>query len=187
MRFAILGPVEVSTHERRLDLGGRRQLALLAYLVLHANRAVSSDSLIDGVWETAGAGAEKRLQMAIARLRKELESTEDGERRLRTVGGGYLLTVAPGELDADVFRARMREGRATLDAGDPARASELRGEALSLWRGPPLAEVSFAEFAHADIRQLQELRLDAIESRVDAGYRVTRACALAPSRQPAAP
>ena len=174
MRFAILGPVEVWAQERRLDLGGRRQLALLAYLLLKANGAVSSDSLIDGVWESAGAGAEKRLQMAVARLRKELEAPEDGERRLRTVGGGYLLAVAPGELDADVLRAGVREGRAALDAGDPARASELLGQALGLWRGPPLAEVSFVEFAQAEIRQLEELRLEAIESRVEADLALGR-------------
>jgi DNA-binding SARP family transcriptional activator len=80
VRFAILGPVEVWAAERRVDLGGRRQLALLAFLVLHANRAVSSDALIDAVWETAGAGAQKRLQMAIARLRKELEDGAYGMR-----------------------------------------------------------------------------------------------------------
>jgi predicted ATPase/DNA-binding SARP family transcriptional activator len=168
LRFAILGPVEVWAHERRLDLGGRRQFALLAFLVLHANRAVSSDSLIDGVWESAGPGAEKRLQMAVARLRKVLEEADGGERRLRTVGGGYLLVVAPGELDADVFRAGVRGGRSALAEGDAARASELLGRALSLWRGPPLAEVSFAEFAQADIRELEELRLEAVESRVEA-------------------
>ena len=174
MRFAILGPVEVWAQERRLDLGGRRQLAVLAYLLLRANRAVSSDSLIDAVWETAGAGAEKRLQMAIARLRKELATAEGGERRLRTVGGGYLLPVESGELDADVFRAGVREGRAALDAGDPARASGLLGQALGLWRGPSLAEVSFVEFAQADIRQLEELRLEALESRADADLALGR-------------
>jgi SARP family transcriptional regulator, regulator of embCAB operon len=136
LRFAILGPVEVWAHERRLDLGGRRQLALLAFLVLHANRAVSTDSLIDGVWETAGTGAEKRLQMAVARLRKVLETGEGGERRLRTVGGGYLLSVAPGELDADVFKAGVHEGRETLLAGDPARASDILANALRLWARP---------------------------------------------------
>lgn len=174
LRFGILGPVEVWAQERRLDLGGRRQLALLAFLVLHANRAVSSDSLIEGVWESAGVGWEKRLQMAVARLRKVLEAGEGGERRLRTVGGGYLLWVVSGELDADVFRAGVTEGRAALDAGDAAGASVLLGEVLGLWRGPPLAEVSFAEFAQADIRQLEELRLEAIESRVEADLALGR-------------
>ena len=169
-----MGPIEVWALERRVDLGGRRQLALLAFLLLHANRAVSSDSLIDGVWETAGTGAEKRLQMAIARLRKEFESAEDGKRRLRTVGGGYLLSVAPGELDADAFRAAVRAGREALDAGDPGRASQLLGEGLGLWRGPPLAEVSFAEFAQSDIRELEELRLEGIESRVEADLQLGR-------------
>ena len=143
--------------------------------MLHANRAASSDSLIDGVWETAGAGAEKRLQMAVARLRKELEAP-----RMVSVGCGRWAAGAIcwrsrlGELDADVFRAGVREGRAALDAGDPARASELLGDALGLWRGPPLAEVSFVEFAQAEIRQLEELRLEALESRVEADLQLGR-------------
>lgn len=174
MRFSILGPVEVWAQERRVDLGGSRQLTLLTLLVLHANRAVSNDSLIDGVWGSAGAGAEKRLQMAITRLRKQLEEAENGERRLRTVGAGYLLAIAHAELDADMFGVGVRDGRAALDEGDPARASELLGDALSLWRGPPLAEVSFAEFAQAEIRRLEELRLEAIESRIEAGLQLGR-------------
>ena len=169
MRFSILGSVEVWAGDRRLVLGGPRQLGLLSFLLLHRNRAVSRDSLMDALWgEDAGIG-DKRLQMAIARLRKELEPPGGGgERRLRTVIGGYLLAVEPGELDADVFADLVRDGRAALQAGDPARASELLVEALALWRGPPLAEVSFAEFAQAEIRQLEELRLQALESRFDA-------------------
>ena len=169
MRFAILGSVEVWAGDRRLALGGPRQLGLLSFLLLHRNRAVSRDSLMDALWgEDAGIG-DKRLQMAIARLRKELEPPGGGgERRLRTVSGGYLLAVDSGELDAEVFAAGVRDGRAALEAGDPGLASRLLGEALALWRGPPLAEVSFAEFAQAEIRQLEELRLQALESRFDA-------------------
>lgn len=110
MRFAILGPVQVWAHERRLALGGPRQVALLAYLVLHPNRAVSSDSLVDALWNGVVSGGDKRVQMAIARLRKALEpDTEHAKQRVRTVSGGYLLTVEPGELDADEFRAGVQE------------------------------------------------------------------------------
>src|SRR3954453_2222344 len=113
VRFGILGPVELSDGERRLSVGGPRQLRLLAFLVLHANRAVSNDRLIDALWgEQDPAGATKRLQVAIARLRKALGANAVGsDAGLRTVSGGYLLAVGPGELDADEFRAGAEDGR----------------------------------------------------------------------------
>lgn len=169
MRFAILGPVQVWAQERQLKLGGPQQVALLAFLLLHANRAVSSDALIDALWDGTVSGADKRVQMAIARFRKTLDAgAERAGQRVRTVSGGYLLAVDPGELDADEFRAGVQAGRAALDAGDPASASRLLGDALALWRGPALAEVAFADFAQHDIRQLDELRLGALESRIEA-------------------
>ena len=121
--FRILGPVEVWADERRLALGGPRQLALLAVLLLRANCAVSSDTLIDAVWGSARSGADNRLQMAIARLRRALEPLDvNGGRMLQTVGGGYLLSVAADQLDAELFQMRIQAGRGALDAGDPARA-----------------------------------------------------------------
>jgi len=94
----------------------------------------------------------------------------DGDRGavLRSVGGGYLLAVAPDQLDAELFGAGVRDGRAALDAGDPARATALLREALELWGGPALAEVAFEDFAQAEIRRLEELRLVALEMRIDA-------------------
>jgi predicted ATPase/DNA-binding SARP family transcriptional activator len=169
MNIRILGPVEVWAQQHRLDLGGRRQLAVFAFLVLHSNRAVSRDALIEAVWGSQRSSSDNRLSMAVARLRKALEPLDSGgEPRLRTVSGGYMLSLAPGELDAWVFAERVREGRGALGAGDPARASELLGAALGLWGGPPLAEVAFEDFAQAEIRRLEELRLEAIEVRVEA-------------------
>ena len=167
--FRVLGPVEAWTDERRLVLGGPQQVKLLAFLLLNANRAVSADAVFDAVWGADRDGAAKRLQMGVVRLRKSLAPL-DGQNgpRLRTVSGGYLLSVAPGEMDADVFAERVQEGRGALDAGDAARAREVLSAALQLWRGPPLAEVAFADFAQAEIRRLEELRLEALESRVDA-------------------
>jgi predicted ATPase/DNA-binding SARP family transcriptional activator/Tfp pilus assembly protein PilF len=167
--FRVLGPVEAWTDERRLVLGGPRQVALLAFLLLHANRAVSADALIDAVWGSERDGAAKRLQMGVLRLRRSLAALDDQDgSRLRTVSGGYLLSVRPGELDAEVFAERVREGRRVLEEDDPARASGLLGESLGLWRGPPLAEVAFEDFAQAEIRRLEELRLVALETRIDA-------------------
>ena len=165
----ILGPVEVWHGEQRLALGGPRQLALFAFLVLHANRAVSRDALIDALWGPARTDADNRLQMAVARLRKSLEPVNgDGGARLQTVKGGYLLTVAPGELDADTFHAAVHAGARALEARAPEQATRLLTEALDLWRGPPLAEVAFDDFAQPEIRRLEELRIRALECRVDA-------------------
>jgi DNA-binding SARP family transcriptional activator len=167
--FRVLGPVEAWSDERRLVLGGPQQVKLLAFMLLNANRAVSADAVIDAVWGADRDGAAKRLQMGVLRLRKALAplDVQNGS-RLRTVSRGYLLSVAPGEMDADTFAKRVEEGRGALDAGDAARARELLSGALELWRGPPLAEVAFEDFAQAEIRRLEELRLEALESRVDA-------------------
>jgi class 3 adenylate cyclase len=152
---------------------------LLAFLLLHANRAVSSDSLTDAVWGEARVGAGNRLQMAIARLRKALEPlNDDGEPRLRTVGGGYLLSVGPGELDADVFGAGVQDGQRALAAGNAAGAVETLERALGLWRGPPLAEVAFEDYALSETRRLEELRLVAIETRIDAQLALGRQAGL---------
>jgi predicted ATPase/DNA-binding SARP family transcriptional activator len=152
-----------------VPLAGSRQLKLFAFLLLNANRAVSADALIDAVWGAERNGAVKRLQMAIARLRKALAplDNEDGS-ILRTVSGGYLLAVGGGELDSEVFAERVEDARRVLEHDDPARASRLLTEALDLWRGPPLADVAFEEFAQADIRRLKEQRLVALETRIEA-------------------
>jgi DNA-binding SARP family transcriptional activator len=165
----ILGPVEVWQGDHRLALGGPRQLALFAFLILHPNRAVSRDALIDALWGPARSDADNRLQMAIARLRKALEPINgDARARLQTVKGGYLLTVAPGELDADAFHAAVHAGSRALDAGAPEQASKLLADALELWRGPPLAEVAFEDYAQSEIRRLEELRIRALECWIDA-------------------
>ena len=173
--FRVLGPVEAWSDESRLMLGGRQQVKLLAFLLLSANRALSADAAIDAVWGSEREGAIKRLQMGVLRLRRSLSPLdgEDGS-RVRTVSGGYLFSVGPGELDAEVFAERVRDGRHALEGGDPARASELLAEALGLWRGPPLAEVAFEDFAQAEIRRLEELRLVALETRIDADLELGR-------------
>ena len=107
--------------------------------------------------------------MAVARLRTALEPLNPGgDSVLRTVGGGYLLKVEEGQLDAVVFEARIRESRLALDRGHPARATELLQSALTLWVDPPLAEVTYESFADGEIRRLQELRLSALEAGFDA-------------------
>jgi class 3 adenylate cyclase/tetratricopeptide (TPR) repeat protein len=141
----------------------------LAFLLLHADEAVSSETVSDAVWGPARSRSDNRLPMAIARLRRALEPlTREAEPLLRTVGGCYMLLVGPNELDAEAFRAGVQAGRGALRAGEASRAAELLVAALGLWRGPPLAEVAFEDFAQAEIRRLEELRLVAIETRIDA-------------------
>ncbi len=170
VEYGILGPVELTDGERLLRVGGPRQVALLALLLLHANRAVSSDQLIDALWDQQSpAVALKSLYVAVSRLRRTLGVGGAGmEPILRKVPGGYLLAVKAGELDAELFQTRLEDGRRALQSGDAQRARGVLRDALALWRGPALAEVAYQEFAQPEIRRLEELRLVALEAWVDA-------------------
>jgi DNA-binding SARP family transcriptional activator/WD40 repeat protein len=181
MDYRILGPLEVMDRDRPLVLGGEKQRALLAVLLLHAGEAVSADRLIDDLWgERAPPGAPKTLHAHISRLRKALDASgasvpdADGERSaassgvLRTRGHGYVLRVEPGELDLDRFQALVEAGRQALANGEPERAAEALRDGLALWRGPPLTDFAYEAFAQAPIAQLEELRLGALEDRVEA-------------------
>ena len=171
----ILGPVEVCSGEERLPLGGPRQVSALAFLVLHANRAVSSDALIDAVWGHARSRADNCLQMAISRLRRALEPLQrDGRIVLRSLRGGYMLSLQPGTLDAEIFQTRLLEARRALADGAPWLAAEAAGSALKLWRGPALADVAFEDFTQSDIRHLEELQLSALETRIAADLEIGR-------------
>jgi predicted ATPase/DNA-binding SARP family transcriptional activator len=171
IRFGILGSIEIYDRSgRAVPIDGSRQLALLAFLLLHANSAVSSDDLIAAIWgDEAPAGGLKTLHVVIARLRRILHDADAGQpAALRTTRGGYLLELAAGALDAEVFERRVEAGRRALSGGDPARAAELLREAHALWRGPALADVAYESFAQSEIRRLEELRLAASEARFEA-------------------
>ena len=161
MDFRILGPLEVETSTGLLALRGRTQRALLALLLLHPNEVVASEQLIEELWgeappETAG----KIVQNTVSQLRKLL-----GPAVLLTRTPGYLLQVEPGRLDAIRFETLVDEARR---AGDPATASAKLRDALGLWRGLALADVVYEPFAQAEIARLEDLRLTAIEDRIDA-------------------
>src|SRR3954451_23389592 len=159
MEFRLLGPLEVVEHDRPLVLGGGRQRALFAVLLLHANEVVSADRLIDGLWgQTPPATAGKIVQVYVSRLRKAL-----GKGRLVTQSPGYLLRVDRSELDL----ARFEQLVAEAGTADPRRAALKLREALALWRGPPLADVEDEPFARPEIVRLAELRWAALEQRID--------------------
>jgi DNA-binding SARP family transcriptional activator len=165
MRFGILGPFEVADDQgRQLALGGRKQRAVLAILLLHANEVVSSERLIDELWgERPPATAAKTVQVYVSNLRKAL-----GDGVLVTRGGGYVLQTGRAEVDVDRFRTLAAEGRAALQAGDPRPAAEWLRQALELWRGQPLSEFAYEPFAQSGIAELEEARLVALEDRIDA-------------------
>ncbi len=149
MDFRILGPLEVCDDEGRpVELAAGRQRTLVALLLLRANQVVSTDRLTDALWgERPPDTAAKALQGLISALRKSL-----GAERVETRAPGYLLRVGPGEVDASRFEQ--------LAPDDP-------GAALALWRGEPLADFAYADFARAEIERLDELRLACLETRID--------------------
>src|SRR5262249_1072849 len=178
LEFRILGPLEVRLNGAAVRVGGPKQRALLALLLCNANRVVSRDQLIDELLSDQPAGsAEPVLHVQISRLRKAL-ADGDPQPRVLVRPPGYLLRVEPGELDLEVFEQRVAAGRQALEQGDPGQAAVLLAEAESLWRGRPLADLEFEPFARFEIQRLHELRLLAVEDRIEAELELGRHAAL---------
>jgi DNA-binding SARP family transcriptional activator/DNA-binding beta-propeller fold protein YncE len=164
MEFRLLGPFEVLEQGREVDVGGGRQQALLALLLLRRNEVVPIDELIEQLWDGAApASARQVVQNYVLRLRKAV-----GADRVETQAGGYRLRVAPAEVDGERARLLVAEGRAALEHGDAARGERLLTDALELWRGDPLGDFRYAEFAQAEITSLEERRLEALEVLAEA-------------------
>ncbi|MGW4476333.1 BTAD domain-containing putative transcriptional regulator [Nonomuraea sp. NPDC004354] len=162
MRFEILGPIKVRDGDGQpVALGGPRVRALLVLLAVEAGRIVTHEQLIDGLYgaeppETAA----NALQSQISRLRRSL-----GKDLIEFYPAGYRLAVDPADVDAHRFELLVADGRAAVREGDPARAARVLREALELWKGAPLAD---APFAGTTATRLAELRLSAVEDRVQA-------------------
>jgi DNA-binding SARP family transcriptional activator len=170
MDFRILGPLEVLDEDRVITLGGAKQRALLALLLLHANETVASDRLIDELWgEFPPATAAKTLQAHVSRLRKALDrSSPTGRELLVTREQGYELRVDPECVDCHSFERLVSEGRRELAARRPEQAASALESALALWRGPPLAELDQAQLAQIELARLGDLRVAAEEELIDA-------------------
>jgi DNA-binding SARP family transcriptional activator/ABC-type branched-subunit amino acid transport system substrate-binding protein len=176
MDYRILGSLELFDGSEPLTLTGARQRTLLALLLLERNQVVHSERLIVALWgETAPPSAPKALQNAVVQVRRALGH---GAAALCTERGGYVLRVAPGELDADRFESLADAGRAALEAGDAAGAAERLRDALRLWRGPPLADLAYEAFAQPEIARLEEERLGTLEDRIEADLALGRHAAL---------
>jgi DNA-binding SARP family transcriptional activator len=170
MEFRILGPLEVRDEGGEVSLGGPKPRALLAVLLLHANEVVPADRLIDELWgEDSPEHAATALRVNVSRLRKALPQDV-----LTTRSPGYLIQIEADELDLHRFERLVDEGRSLLARGLPTGASERLRDALLLWRGSALADFAYESFAQAAIARLEEIRLAALELRIDADLALRR-------------
>ena len=170
MKFRILGPLEVWDEGGEVSVDGRKPRALLAVLLLHPNEVVPADRLIDELWgEDPPPTAWKTVQVYVSRLRKALQPDV-----LTTRSPGYVIRVEPDDLDLHRFERLVDEARGLRARGLPADASERLREALSLWRGPALADFTYETFAQTAIARLEEIRLAAVELRIDAELELGR-------------
>ena len=176
MEYRILGSIEVLDAGRPVQIGHGKPLSLLALLVLHANEVVTSDRIVDELWDgRAPQSAPKIVQNAVSQLRKALAGSPNGAAgSLVTRGGGYVLEVETGQRDLDRFTSLLADGRRLLADDQPAKAAAALAEALSLWRGPPLTEVAYESFAQREIARLEEIRLEVLEERIQADLALGR-------------
>ncbi|HEX6711853.1 MAG TPA: BTAD domain-containing putative transcriptional regulator [Thermoleophilaceae bacterium] len=168
MEFCILGPLEVLDDEgRRVALGGSKQRALLALLLLHRNETLGTERLIEELWgERPPAAAAKSVQVHVSRLRKALAPA--GRELIVTREYGYELVVDREWVDAERFERLMGEGGDELAVGDAETAVAAFEAALSLWRGRPLDDLAYERFAQGEIARLEQLRLAALEQLIEA-------------------
>jgi DNA-binding SARP family transcriptional activator len=170
MRFRILGPLEVWDEGVEVSLGGPKLRALLAVLLLHPNEVVPADRLIDELWgEDSPERAAAALRVHVSRLRKALPQNV-----LRFKSPGYVIRVEPDDLDLHQFERLLDEARSLRVRGRAVDASERLRQALSLWRGPALADFGYESFAQTAIARLEEIRLAAVELRIDADLALGR-------------
>lgn len=171
LRFLALGPLSVELAGAAVPLGGRLRRALLADLVLHAGELLPVDRLVEDLWgETPPDDPVNTLQVYVGQLRRLLEP----DRRSRapaqvlvSTPPGYQLVADGSSLDALDFERQVRAARAMTARGDDVRALAALHQALQLWRGPAVPEFADAPFARSRIAQLEELRLGALEDRLD--------------------
>jgi len=159
-QFRILGPLEVVDEGTAVVLGGQKQRALLAILLINAGEVVSTDRLLDELWgERPPRTAREALQNMVSQLRKVLPPSV-----LVTRAPGYKLELEDAQLDSRHFEQLVADAASR----DARSRSQLLREALAIWRGAPLAEFAFESFAQDEIRRLEELRLRVVEARIDA-------------------
>ena len=183
MEFRFLGPFDVVDDQRIVPIVGGKQRALLAILALHANEVVPVGRLIDDLWpDEPPDSALNSIQAYVSRLRKALNGngTGSGAETIVFRHGGYMLDVSAEQIDARRFARLVEDGERRIDAGDVTEAAGVLREALGLWRGPALSDFAHERFAQPEIARLEELRLKAVEDRIDADLASGRDAALVP-------
>lgn len=179
LELRLLGALEARRAGERLRVGGAKPRALLADLLLHLGRPVSVDRLVDDLWgERPPASAAHAVEVYVSQLRNALDPERAGLIAGRPVG--YALVIDPERVDAYRFERLLDEGRAALARGEASRAAVVLREALGLWRGPALADFTYEPFAQGAIARLEELRVEAMEERLDADLGAGRHAELVP-------
>jgi WD40 repeat protein/DNA-binding SARP family transcriptional activator len=187
MDFHILGPLEALDQGRVVTPRGTKQRALLALFLVHANEPLSTDRLIDELWgERPPATAAKNLQVHISQLRKALAHGANGQSNglIVTRRHSYELKLDPEQLDSQRFQRLVADGSGELEQGRPERAASALEGALSLWRGPALADVAYEPFAVREVARLDDLRIAALEHLIDAKLELARHEEVVPELQP---
>jgi YVTN family beta-propeller protein len=183
LEFRVLGPVEVIADSVSLDLGGPKQRAVLALLLLRANEVLARERLIDELWGDAPpATARETLKAYVGRLRNVL-AVNAASAPLMSRDGGYILALDPDRIDLRRFERLADCGALALADDDAKTAAALLREALALWHGCPLAGLEGAAFVAVEQTRLEELRLAALENRIDADLILDRASAVVPELQ----
>jgi DNA-binding SARP family transcriptional activator len=164
VEYRLLGPVQALVDGRPVELGGPRPRGVLVVLLTQANTLVPAYRLLDAIWgEDPPASSANLVQRAVSQMRKGL-----GREAIETRGGGYLVRVEPDALDLSHFERLAHAGNVALAEGRHEEAAALLREALSLWRGPALADLADEDFLGQEAARLEELRLLALERRLEA-------------------
>ncbi len=176
MEYRILGPLEVLDEGRSIDVGPKQQRDLLGLLLLNAHRVVSTERILEELWGEEAHGKENTLWVYISRLRSALEPEREARsssKLLVTKDHGYSLLVDSDDVDSHQFENAVEIGRSLLK-DDPSAAAEQLRIGLDLWRGQALEDFAYEDFAQSEITRLEELRLSAIEDRMEADLRSGR-------------
>lgn len=174
MHFRLLGPLEVRGSNGLLRIKSAKERALLGVLLVRANQLVSRDLLIDELWgEHPPTTAKHTLEVHVSRLRRALAVGGNGS-MIESSPGGYWIRVAEDDLDVLRFERLLKEGRSELDAGALEKAEQTLEAALALWRGQALVDLADEPFSEAEAQRLEELRLAALEARLEVALRLGR-------------
>lgn len=163
MGFRLLGPLEACSSGESLTLGGPRQRAVLAALLMRANRVSTMAYLTEATWDKPPVAPESNIRTYVAGLRRRLGGRHASMCSLAGRPGGYLLLTSPGELDIAVFTESVHEGDVALRNGDPEAAFDRFGQALALWRGRPMEGLEVGMPLRAEAARLEAMRVGAAQ------------------------